>query len=235
MDTDDIATGPTRGDAPWMYRAGAWSALTIGLAYLVIIGLYATVGAPPAVSDGAVWLRYMAGKTATWSWILGLSVLTDCLFLPVSFALYFALRGVHRDAMLVAAALMALFVVLDLAVTWSHYGSLLTLSRAYESAATDVQRATLVAAATYASAFLTSPLLAVYAIVTLSTGILVAGGVMLRGGFGRMTAYVGLATGVLGALTLTGSSLAVILNALFATIWVFLVGMRLWRLAPTIV
>lgn len=205
-------------------------AIGIGLIYLAIIGLYLRVGPPPEVTDGEVWLRYLAGKTAAWWWILGLSVLTDLLFLPVGLALYFALRRVHRDGMLLASAFIALFVVLDLAVTWSHHASLLTLSDAYDAATAVGTRAGLVAAATYASAVLTSPLLVVYAIVTLSAGILVTGVVMLQGGLpGRRVRRR--RDGCARFLALTGSGLAVILNAVFATAWVLLVGVRLCRLA----
>ena len=153
-----------------LYLAGGISALVLGCAYLVIFPLFARVGAPP-VGDGEIWLEYLAGKTAAWWAILALSVLTDFLYVPVALALYFALKDVSRNVMLVATAFVLLFVALDLAVTWSHYAALLTLTARYEAAATDVQRATYVAAANYASAVLASRLLVVYAIVDLSFGI----------------------------------------------------------------
>jgi hypothetical protein len=121
--------------------------------------------------------------------------------------------------------------VLDLAITWPHYASILTLYREYSGAADDANRAGYVAAANYASAILSSPLEIVYAIVTLSSGILVAGFVMLRGLFSTVTAYLGLATGLLGIASLTGFSPIIIGNALFATAWLFFVGYRLYRLA----
>ena len=76
-----------------------------------------------------------------------------------------------------------------------------------------------------------SPLEIVYAIVTLSSGILLIGFVMLKGAFNKITAYLALGTGVLGILSLTGFSFAIIGNALFATAWLFLVGHRLYRLS----
>jgi hypothetical protein len=45
--------------------------------------------------------------------------------------------------------------------------------------------------------------------------------VMLRGAFGKITAYLGLATGILGIVSLMGTSLTMIGNALFATAWLF--------------
>jgi len=142
-----------------------------------------------------------------------------------------ALKGVNRNAVVLATAFVGLFVVLDLAVTWSHYASVLTLYHNYSTATNDTHRAGYVAAANYASAMLTSPLEIVYAIVTLSFGILLTGFVMLRGAFNKITAYLGLATGILGILSLTGLSLIIIGNALFATAWLFFVAYRLYRLA----
>lgn len=71
----------------------------------------------------------------------------------------------------------------------------------------------------------------VYALVTLSFGILLIGLVMFRGAFNKITAYLALGTGVLGILSLTGFSFAIIGNALFATAWLFFVGHRVYRLS----
>jgi hypothetical protein len=190
--------------------------------------LYAHVGAPPNGGEG--WFKYLPGKTTVWWAILGLSVFTDFLFVPVALALYLSLKGVNKNAMLLATALVGLFVVLDLAVTWSHYATILTLYRDYSTASDDAHRAAFVAAANYASAMLTSPLEIVYAIVTLSSGILLTSWVMLRGAFSKITAYLGVATGILGIVSLTGVSLTIIGNAFFATAWLFFVGYRLYRL-----
>jgi hypothetical protein len=211
------------------YRVGGVAALTIGVAYIIIIPLYAHVGAPP--NGGEAWFKYLPGKTEIWWTILGLSVFTDFFYLPVAFALYLALKEVNRNVMLLATAFAGLFVVLDLAVTWSHYASILTLYRNYSTAMDDVHRAGYLAAANYASAMLTSPLEIVYAIVTLSIGILLTSFVMLKGVFNKTTAYLGLATGILGIVSLTGLSLTIIGNALFATAWLFFVGYKLCRLA----
>src|SRR5215472_17755193 len=102
-----------------LYRAGGVSALGLGFAYLVTIPLYAHVGGPP--TGGEAWLTYLSGKTTEWWAILGLSVFTDLLYVPVAFALYLALQGVARSTMLVATAFVGLFIVLDLAVTWTNY------------------------------------------------------------------------------------------------------------------
>jgi hypothetical protein len=213
-----------------LFRLGAISALVLGAGYLVIFPLFAYVGAPPS-GRGEVWLAYLAGKTRVWWAILGISVLTDFLFIPIAFALYVALKDVNRNAMMIAAAFVGLFVAVDLAVTWSNYAALLTLSANYETATSDVQRAAYVVAAGYPSAVLGSRVAVIYAIATLSFAILVIGFVMLDGVFSRTTAYLGIATGVLGLVSLAGWGVTIILNAVFATVWLFFVGFGLLRLA----
>ena len=210
-----------------LYRTGGIAALLIGTAYVATVVLYASVGPPP--SGGQASLEYFAGKTTAWWAILGLSVLTDLLFVPVALALYSALKDFGRNAMLVATAMVALFVVLDLAVTWSNYASLIVISGDFAAATTEAQRAADVAAATYASAVLASPLERVYAIVILSSGILAISVVMLKGNFGKITASLGMATGILGVVSLAGFAVTIIANAILATIWVFLVGYSLYR------
>ena len=103
---------------PW-YRVGGIAALVLGTAYIIIVPLYAHVGAAPI--GGEAWFKYLPGKTTVWWVILGLSVLTDFLFVPVAFVLYLALKAINRNAMLLATAFVGLFVVLDLAVTWYRH------------------------------------------------------------------------------------------------------------------
>ncbi len=221
-------------DGKWLYRVGGISALVLGIAYIITIPLYIHAGAQP--SGGEAWLKYLALNTTVWWAILGLSVLTDLLFVPVALSLYLALKGVNRNAMLLATAFVGLFIVLDLAVTWSNYASLITLSGHYAAATNDAQRAAYVAAATYASAVLASSLEAVYSILVLSFGILMIGLVMLKGIFRKSTAYLGLVTGILGIVSVAGPffvstlSVTIIITSVLTTIWVLFVGYRLYRL-----
>lgn len=223
-----MQAGQVDSDDDRSLRAGGLAALALGVAYVITIPLYAYVGAPP--STGEAWLRYLAGKTTIWSMIAALSVLTDLLYVPVALSLYLVLRRVSRNVMLVASAFVGLFVVLDLAVTWSNYASLIMLSSGYATATTDAQRAAYVAAANYPSSVLSSGLEPVYAIGTLSFAILLIGLVMLRGGFGRIGAVLGLITGVLGIIAMARVGVVIILNAVFATAWILYVGYRLYRL-----
>jgi hypothetical protein len=231
MSTEQTTAHIAATDHRWLYRWGGLSALLIGLGYIITIPLYIAAGPPP--SGGEARLQYLIGKTTIWWAILGLSILTDLLYLPVALALYRALTGV---AMLFATILVGLFVVLDLAVTWTNYAALITLSERYATATSDIQRAADVGAATYASAVLDSSLESVYSILLLSIGILLIGLVMRKGTFSASAAYVGIVTGVLGIvaavgpLFVSGLSVAIIIASVLTTLWILLVGFRLIRL-----
>lgn len=222
-------------DDRWVHRLGAISAVALAIGYILTIPLYASVGAPP--SGGEAWLEYAVGKSTAWWAILDLQVLTDFLFIPVAFSLYLALKEVNKNAMRLGIAFVGLFVVLDLAVTWSNYAALITLADSYAATTVDAERAAYVAAASHASAVLKSTLEGVYSIVTLAVGILIIGLVMLRSVFNRTTAYLGVATGVLGIASVVGAvflsalSLLVIIASVLTTIWLLLVGYRLYRLS----
>jgi len=221
-------------DGKWLYRAGGLSALAVGIGYLVIIALYVPIGAPP--SDVGALLTYLAGNRTAWWAILSLSVLTDFLFVPVALSLYLALKGFNRNAMLLATACVALFIVLDLAITWTNYAALIALSSKYVTAANDAQRAAVVWAANYPSAVLQSSLLFVYNTLTLAVGILLTGFVMLKGIFSKSTAYLGLVTGILGIVSVAGphfvSALkaSIVVTSILTTVWILFVGYRLCRL-----
>ncbi len=221
-------------DGKWLYRVGGISALAIGVGYIVLIALYVPLGTPP--NGAEAMLTYLAGNATVWWAILAVSVLTDFLFVPVALALYLALQGINRNAMLVASAFVLLFVVLDLAVTWTGYAALITLSGSYAAATNDAQRAVFIAAAAYPSVVRESSLLGVYIILVPGIGILLTGLVMLNGIFNRATAYSGLATGILAVVSVVGpffiSALGVtaVLASTMTTVWVLLVGYKLYKL-----
>lgn len=216
----------------WVYRVGGLSAFVFGVAYLIIIALYVPMGAPPSGVEAR--LMYVAAHTTAWWAILSLSVLTDFLLVPVALSLYLALKRINQNLMQMAIAFVGLFIILDLALTWTNYAILITLSGHYATAANDAQRAVFVAAAYYPATVLESKLLFVYNSLTLAVGILLTGLVMLQGNFSKSTAYVGLVTGILGIVAVAGSFVAssfsgvvIIIASVLTTVWIFLVGYKL--------
>ena len=234
VSTEDGKAASSDPDTKGLYRAGAVSAFVLGLSYVIITVLYVPGGAPP--TEAEEWLTYLSARATAWWAILGLSVLTDFLFLPVALALYVALKRVNRNAILLGTGLLVSFVVLDLAVTWPSYSALLTLGGSYAAATSDAERAAIVAGAQSPTAVLTSALFGVYAILVPSVGILIIGLVMREGPFGSVAAWSGVISGVLGVVAVVGPfvarglGFAVVIASVLTTVWVFLVGYRLGQL-----
>ncbi len=133
----------------------------------------------------------------------GVRVLTDFLFLPVALSLYLALRG-QPERRAVGNR------VRDLVHRSGLGNHLDRLRLAYHAqqrvakAATKAQRAAVITAARYPSAVLASSLLFVYNTLVLAVGILMTGFGMLNGAFRKSIAYLGLATGFLGMVSVVG-------------------------------
>jgi len=180
-------------------------------------------------------LHTLSGESHTTVWwiILGLSLATDLLFVPVMWSLYRLLKDINKNAMLAGTGLVGLFVVLDLAVTWPNYSALITLGDKYVAATDDTQRTVLLGAANYAVEVLSSSLFGVYAILVPAVGYFVIALVMLKGAFGKVAAYLGMASGIVGVIAVVGplvvdtDDTAAILAAILTTVWVLLVGYKL--------
>jgi len=225
--------GSAGRNAASVCRAGGISALALGTAYIVITVLYLFGG---ALSGGAEeWLGHLAGHTNEWWAILVLSVITDFLFLPVAWSLYVSLKDRSKNAALAGAGFLALFVVLDLSVTWPNYAVLIDLSGKYAAAANDA-RLTAAAAANYAFEVLSGKLFGVYTILVPSLGILILGSVM-KDVFGAAAAYLGIATGVMGIISVIGPffvpslGMAAVVTSVLTLVWLLFVGRRLLKLS----
>jgi hypothetical protein len=237
MSTHNAMINTVDPDWKWLYRVGGIAAIVLGIGYVIIIALYIPAGGPPAGSDVETRLIYLAEHSAAWWGIVSLSVFTNLLYIPISCALYFALKGINRGMMLLATACILLFVVLELGITWMNYAVLLDLSSSYAAAATEAQRAALVTTAHYPFALLDSHnLLGFYTIFIPGVGIFMTGLAMLRGVFSRVTAYLALVASSLTMISVVGSpfvsalGVTVIIGSTLVAVWVFFVGYRLYKL-----
>jgi hypothetical protein len=220
----------------WLYRVGGVSAIVFAVTYFVIVALFIPVGLPTGAEG---WLTSLSENLTRWAAIISLNILTDFLLVTIALARYFALKEVNKSVMLAATAFVFLFPILDLPMTWGNIGSLFELSGQYAVAANAAQREAVVTAAMYPSAVMNSHFLGVFNSLAVNVGILLTGFVMLRGIFGKGTAYLGVATGALGIMAVAlglfeaTSSLAFILIALTAVlngVWELSAGFRLCKL-----
>jgi len=219
----------------WLYRAAGISAVVLAVGYMAAIPIYVLVGDQPKTGVEAQ-LAYFADHTAGWWSIVVLMVSTDLLYVPIYFGLYAALKHLNRGLVAMGVAFAAfLFVILDLAVTWTGYSTMIAVGSDFAAATSEAQRAALVAAAAYPAAILQSPILGSYAILLPSLGAMFVGLVMLKGVFSRATAYLALGMGAVGILFMGSyliEGLAVLRYAtgLLPVPFYLLVGIRLYRL-----
>ncbi len=208
------------------------SSLVNGVLYIIGTVLFLILG--PFPTTGQAFLSYFAGHELLARVTFGILWLTDLMLVPIVLALYVALKGIGKNAMLVASGFVGLFIVLDLGVNILNSLSMVTLSESYAAATSATQRAAYVAAADYAAANLNVGL-PIYGFVVPGIGVLVTSLVMLRGIFSKPTAYVGMAAAILGiaggiSIVIPPAGVLVVFSLIVFAIWLLLAGYRLYNL-----
>jgi len=231
--TVNTSAKPTAPDLSWrgVYKAGGICLLVAGLAIVAVAFLSIVIGPPPSGTEA--YLQALAGHAVMAGINFGLFALADVMLLLGAIALYLSLRQVDKNAMLVATALLALFVVMDLAITEVNSLTLVAITAHYGAAATEAARSTSIAAADYALA--TLPIGTFLSYFVSSVGLLIVSIVMLRGVFSRPTALAGIfasVAGILGGFYPILPPLAILLTpSLIAFgLWSLLAGLRLYQL-----
>lgn len=219
-------------------RAGGASALVAAAfaflqVFIEIVGVGVLAVPVPATVDE--WFRLLQSNT-----LLGLTELTALqipvfiLLVPALIALSAALLRTNVASVVTAFALALLGIAVYLASNTAL--SMLSLSKLYAAAATDVDKSMILAAG--------RAMLAVYegvgvnvGLFLVMVGVLMLSGIMLRGStFSRVTAYMGMLAGaatMLYYIVSAFSSLAIFIlevAGLLTVIWLILVGRRLYRL-----
>jgi uncharacterized membrane protein YozB (DUF420 family) len=220
-------------DPSWngAYKVGGISLVIAGLAIFAVALLSIVIGPPP--SSGDQYLQALATHAVVAQLNFGLFALADVLLLLGTLAIYLSLRQVARNAMLVGTALLALFVVLDLAVTELNSLTLVGLAQSYAATTGEALRSVYLAAAQYALA--TLPVATFLSYFLSSVGLLIVSIVMLRGVYPRLAAYAGIVgsvAGILGGFYPVIPPLALLLTpSLIAFgLWSLLSGARLYKL-----
>ena len=218
-----------------MLRWAGLSGIAIAIGYVAISIGFALSG-QPLPRNAAAWVSYLDGKEPIWWMIIWLSIITDILYLPVALGLHDAMKGSMRGAMLVSAALFSLFVLLELSITWSKYPALLELVRRHRDAVDTDARQALLAAIEAVSTEFQTPVTAFYMILIPSLAVIIASVAMLRTrAFGRVTAIIGMVSGLCNAISSLGRYLyeplekLVLPGSFLALFWFLGVGIRLIR------
>jgi len=227
-------------DRKWIYRVGGLSGIVLGIGYLLTIPLMTLYagGFPPLGTEAR--LAFFAEHAAGWWATTALMVFTDLLYVPFFLALYHALKSFNKYLMLLAFASAGLFVVLDLAITWTSFPSLIILSSDYAAATSEVQRSFIVAVAGYPSAIIDSPLSGIYTILFPGLSEFLASLGMRKGIFSKTLSYMGMIAGACGILAGIGpifiSDLETFqyINASLAMIWFYFTGLKLNKLAQQV-
>ena len=225
-----------------LYTAGGIAWFLVGLTFILII--VDSVLAGPSLlhvltsgsSISGADLQHIADQAPLLRATFFAGVSSDVLFVVAALALYVALKGLNRDAMLVAVAFLALYIVLDLAVTGLNFGPLVTSSQAYTTTTDPARQAAYLAVANYSHAIsgLSQPISS----GILSLGILIASLVMRKGIFSKLVANLGVLTALVGiaygaSVVLPALGIFVGTSAEDETIWFLLVGYKLIRLGET--
>jgi len=220
-------------DSTWkgIYRVGGICLFLSGIIFITVAILSMILG--PAPSSAESYLQSMASNILVAELNFGLYALSDFLFLPVLLALFLSLKQIHKNAMLIAAGLMALYVIFDFGITEMNSLTLVSLTQNYAAATTDAQRSTILASAGYALA--TLPIATFCSYFVSSIGLIIVGLVMLKGIFNKPTALLAIAAGIegtLGAFYGIFPPLAGLLIPALITygIWALFGGTRLLRL-----
>lgn len=177
-------------DPNWneVYRIGGIALVLAGICYLVgtTTGYY--LGGTPGNSQ--TYLQSLAAHPALAQVTYWIFALADILFIPAILGLYLALKGINKNAMLVATGLLGFFIILDLGITELNSLALVSLTQNYASATSDAQRAAYMAAANWGLA--TMPIATFFSWIGPSIGFLTTSIVMWNGVFGRNMARLGM-------------------------------------------
>ncbi|MFI5042278.1 MAG: hypothetical protein ACHQNA_10600 [Acidimicrobiales bacterium] len=217
-----------------MYRIGGIALVLTGLAYAICFLL--TLMIPASSGGAAAYLQATAGAEARVATLWVVYLLSDLLLIPAALALYFVLRARSRALVPIGMGLVAAYIVFDLGVTEPNWLALLSLAHSYSGAAS-VDQPLYVAAAQYGLALV--PFLNFLSFAVSGAGWFLVSVVMLRGIFGRRTAYFGIATMVMAFLAalswfLPSLGLAIIVCLAMFAVWCVLVGEQLYHLGITI-
>lgn len=192
---NNSVTGTTGVSWKWIYRLGAFAALTAMAANLldIILGFGGTEMVAYGSKSAIEW--FAVYQESWFRGVYGLGIL-NIVYMVAMLPVYFALFGAHFERQAIAAAITTILFVTAISIYVSNNAAvpLLVLSNKYSLATTDVQRSVLAVAGEAALArgedFTAGSFIGIFLSGVAAICISL---VMLRGGvFGRANAWIGI-------------------------------------------
>ena len=203
----------------WIYKAGGFSLIIVGVSYLIGAILSLIIG--PAPSGAIEYMDALAAHKMLSITNFAFFTLADVFLIPASLAAYYALKGVNKKAMTIASALMIIFAVFDAAITEFTSFELVSLTQNFAVATSEAQRLAIMVTAN--SLLLTLPVITMCSFVVSSVGLFIMALIMLKGNFSKRAALPGLVAGIAG--TIGGLYIIVPIFALLIIPSLFAMGM----------
>jgi len=220
-------------NANWkgLYKTGGVCMVATGALYL--LGAVLSIILGPVPSSAESYMTAVGAHAGLAQINFGVFAATDFLLIPGMLAVYMALRKVAPGAILIATGFVAVFIVLDLAVTEMNSLALVSLTRHHALALSEEQKGAQVAAADFALA--TLPIATFYSYVVSSVGFLLTSLVMLKGGFNKVAAILGIVActeGIIGGFYVVFPAAAGLLIPSLITfaLWAVFTGRTLYRI-----
>lgn len=209
------------------------SSIAIAIGYVIITVLFVISGTP-LPKDAATWIAYLDGKIYLWWIIIWLSIITDILYLPVSYGLYEMFKKNQKGIMLISMVLFVLFVFLELSVTWSKYPSLLEIFSRYKATSVPEIRLVLTAAIETISAEFQTSVTSFYCVFVPSIAVILVSYAMLISKVGyRFLSIIGFISGSCNAISSMGKYLyspienLVVVGSFLSLFWFLGIGIIL--------
>lgn len=180
------------------------SGILVAMGYFIISVLFAVSGFPLPV-DGASWISYLNGKIELWNIIIWLSIITDILYIVIAFGFLKFYENKYKFLMLLATIFFSLFVVLELAGTWSIYPTIIELYKSYSLADSVAEQTIYLGAIEYGSTHFQTIINGFYAIILPAFAVIIYSFVMLRDKkFGKLIPTIGLMSGICNIISVLG-------------------------------
>lgn len=216
-------------------KTGGWCGIIIFLAYLAITLIYVLSG----TLEGSVEdkLLLIANGKMAWWWIVSLSVLTDFLLFPVTYALYKLLFPLEKDIIVFGALAFVLFAFLDLALTWPSFEMLINIATEYANMPAETSNIEILSMAGLLDKLHSSKLFSIYVILLMSIGIVIFSRAFKIHLHYNAIYFVGLAIGILGiaavlsAMVFGSTGMIVVLVSILTILWLGMVSVKLLKLS----